>query len=368
VRSLHIITLASLATLGGLPIAGCAVWTAGEQARFTISVTPAHQTAVRGRAVSFSVTVARADGFTGATALRVAGLPRGVRPRWQLADGTRTGVVPLTETGAILTLRPSDRTPLGARRVKVLATGGGSTRARVLTLTVKRPRSRRFSLRIRPARQIVPQGTAATYQVRVGRAAGFRGRVALRVVRLPRRRVTLSLAGPTGGASAMWGTRTALTVSTTADQPLGSRHLVVQGTGWVRGMAVRRYAVAVLTVVRARQFPIGGDLTTLLYPGVGAPLDLVLTNPYAFDIRVTALSVSVRPGTTNPGCSGGANYAVRQYSGRYPLVLHPGTTRLSALDSNASVWPQVSMHNLPTNQDACKNARLSLDYSGLATR
>jgi hypothetical protein len=26
------------------------------------------------------------------------------------------------------------------------------------------------------------------------------------------------------------------------------------------------------------------------------------------------------------------------------------------------------MHDLPTNQDACKNARLTLDYEGLATR
>jgi hypothetical protein len=368
VKRLDMIMMASLATFGGLPFAGCAVPSAYERARFTLSVIPAQQTGTRGRAVSFSVTVARASGFTGATALRVARLPRGVRARWQLADGTRTGVVPLKETGAVLTLRTSARTPLGARRVKVLATGGGSTRARVLTLTVKRPRSGRFSLRVRPARQTVPRGAAATYQVRVARTAGFRGRVELRVVRLPRGRVTLTVPGPTGGASAMWGTDTALTVSTRARQRPGSRRLVVQGTGWVRGKAVRRYAVAVLTVVRVRPFPIAGDLKTLLYPGRGASLDLVLTNPHPFDIRVTALSVSVRPRTSNPGCSADANYAVRQYRGGYPLVLHPGSTRLSELDSNSAIWPQVSMHNLPTNQDACKHARLSLDYRGLATR
>jgi hypothetical protein len=93
-----------------------------------------------------------------------------------------------------------------------------------------------------------------------------------------------------------------------------------------------------------------------------------LTNPHPFDIRVTALRVRVRPDTTNPHCSGDANFAVTQYSGGYPLVLHPGSTRLSARVSNSASWPQVSMHNLPTNQDACKNARLSLDYEGLATR
>jgi hypothetical protein len=368
VRSLHIITLASLATLGGFPFAGGAVRTAGKQARFTLSVTPAQQTAVRGKTASFSVTVARAGGFTGAAELRVGGLQRGVSARWRPADRTRSGVVPPARRGAILTLRTSARTPLGRRQVKVLATGGGATRARVLTLTVKRPRSRRFSLRVRPARQTVAQGGAATYQVLIARAAGFRGRVKLRVVGLPPRRVTLSVPAPTGGASAMWGARTALTVSTTAGQRLGSRHLVVQGTSGVRGMAVRRYAVLVLTVVRARQFPIGGDLTTLLHPGGGAPLDLVLTNPHSFDIRVTALSVSVRAATTEAGCSGNANYAVTQYGGGYPLVLHPGSTWLSELAPNSSAWPRVSMHDLPTNQDACKNARLSLDYRGLATR
>ena len=49
-------------------------------------------------------------------------------------------------------------------------------------------------------------------------------------------------------------------------------------------------------------------------------------------------------------------------------MLPPGSTRLSALVPDSSVWPQVSMHNLPINQDACKNAILALDYSGQATR
>jgi hypothetical protein len=366
VKSIHIITLASLATIGGLPFAGDAVRMAGKPARFTLSVSPVRQTAVRGGTASFSVNVARARSFTGSTALRVAGLPRGVRARWQLADGRRSGVVPPAETGAVLILRTSARTPLGARRVRVLARGGGTTRARKLALIVTRPRSRRFSLRIRPARQTVPQGTAATYRVRVARAAGFRKRVRLRVLRPPRSRVTLRALRRPRRARAMGG-RTALTVATTAGQRLGSSRLVVQGTSRVGGRAVRRYAIVVLTVVQARQFPISGDLTTLLYPGAGAPLDLVLTNPHPFDIRVTALSVSLRAGTTNAGCNGDANFAVTQYSGGYPLVLHPGSTRLSELGHSAA-WPWVSMHNLPTNQDACKGTRLSLDYEGLATR
>jgi hypothetical protein len=104
-----------------------------------------------------------------------------------------------------------------------------------------------------------------------------------------------------------------------------------------------------------------------LYPGRDGPLNLVLSNPHAFDVRVMALSVRVSAGTTNAHCRGDINYAVAQYSGRYPLVLTPGRTRLSALTSDSSVWPRVSMHDLQTNQDACRGAVLTLDYSGLAT-
>jgi hypothetical protein len=125
--------------------------------------------------------------------------------------------------------------------------------------------------------------------------------------------------------------------------------------------------VAVLTVVESRPFRIGGDLATRLYPGSSSPVDLVLTNPNPFDLRVTALRVRAGSETTHPDCRGDANYAVAQYSGRYPLLLHPGDTRLSALVPS-SVWPRVSMHDLRTNQDACQGAVLALDYSGLATR
>ena len=114
-------------------------------------------------------------------------------------------------------------------------------------------------------------------------------------------------------------------------------------------------------------FAIGGDLTTPLHPGSDGPLNLVLSNPHDYDVRVTALRVRVRAGTTNAHCRGDINYTVAQYSGRYPLVLPPGSTRLSALTSDSSVWPHVSMHHLQSNQDACQGAGLTLDYSGLAT-
>jgi hypothetical protein len=346
--------LVALGALGGVASAMLVTRTAGSKARFTFTVTPTRQSAARGGAASFSVSLTRAAGFTGPTSFRLTGLPRGVTAQWQLADGTLSAVVPPAETGAVLTLRTSARTPVGTRRVKVLATGGGMTRGRWLTLGIERSRSLPLALSVTPPRQTVPRGASATYKIRIVGPARARKRVRLRVVSLP----------PDAGATV---SRTALTVATGAAQPLGSARLVVEGTGRVGKKTVRRYGVVVLTVVAPRPFHIGGDLTTPLYPGADAPLDLVLANPYSFDIRVVALSVRVRARTITPGCSAASNYAVRQYSGSYPLVVRPGSTRLRTLVASSALWPHVVMRNLPTSQDACKGAALALDYSGLAT-
>ena len=88
-----------------------------------------------------------------------------------------------------------------------------------------------------------------------------------------------------------------------------------------------------------------------------APLDLVLTNPNRFAVRVVALSARLGVSTTKPRCDAEANYAVRAVSpAAYPLRLRSGSTRLSALVAGSSLWPRVSMHDLPTNQDACRGA------------
>jgi hypothetical protein len=353
-RRLLAITLAALAALGGVAWA-TSVIRAARQAPFRLSVAPGHQSAVRGGTARFSVTVSRSSRFKRAITLNTSDLPRGVSARWQLASGRRSGVVPLSETGAVLTLRTSSRTPFGTRRVRILASGGGVRRTFALVLTVTPGSMRRFSLRVTPARQVVAQGAAATYRVRVDRAARFHLRVVRRVSGLPR------------GARASWTPRS-MTVKTTTNQQPGSYRLVLEGSSRVSGRMVRRNAVVVLSVVQSRRLRISGDLSTRLYPGVAAPLDLVLANPNRFDLRVIALSVRIGSNTSRTWCSGDANYAVSQYRGSFPLLLRPGSTRLSSLVASSSDWPRISMVDLPTNQDECKGAIVALTYRGTATR
>jgi len=354
-RRLLIITLASLAGLGGVAFAAHVIRAAGK-GRMTLTVTPQRQSVVRGSTASFSVGVARSASSAGATALRVTGLPHGVRAHWQLANGRYVHALAPTETGAVLILITSAGTRMGTRHMRIRATHGATTRTRPLTLSVLGRRSPTFSLKVAPRRQVMPRGATATFGVTVVRGGALRsGRLALRVLGMPR------------GARAALTQRT-LEVRSATGQRLGSERIVIEASSRVGATVIRRFAVVVVTLVRARPFIVGGDLATPLLPGRDSPLDLILTNRHRFDIRVVDLNVRVRALTTKRSCRGDVNYAATQYRGRYPLLLHPGSTQLSALVASSSLWPHVSMHDLPVNQDACRRAVVSLEYRGLATR
>ena len=111
---------------------------------------------------------------------------------------------------------------------------------------------------------------------------------------------------------------------------------------------------------------ISGDAAQLLSPGTGVPLDLTLSNPYKFAIRVLDLSVAASgPG----GCTGGDNLTTSALSFGGPLVIPANSSRtLSALGVPPAQRPQVLLRNLDTNQDACKNAKFTLTYSGTGTK
>jgi hypothetical protein len=120
---------------------------------------------------------------------------------------------------------------------------------------------------------------------------------------------------------------------------------------------------------------LGGDLAAPLYPGASRPLNVLIGNPFSFDVHVSGLTVTVRRPTTrdgqpNPSCDGTANLRVlRQYGGPVPLRV-PGNRTLSLADLGVpqSQWPQLLMPDLPVNQDACKRTTFTFDYAATATK
>jgi hypothetical protein len=120
-------------------------------------------------------------------------------------------------------------------------------------------------------------------------------------------------------------------------------------------------------------FTLRGDVTQPLFPGALAPVNVRITNPFAFAIRVTGITVTPKQATTkngqpNPGCDGTVNLRFTQQFTGSPVTVGAGATRsLSELGVPEAQWPLLTMPNLATNQDACKGTSFSFSYSGTAT-
>jgi hypothetical protein len=341
-RTLPVLLIAALVACGGGAFAMNALDAGGGERALGLSISPARQSAVPGRLVTFDVAVRPAKR---PVTLRVSRLPAGLRAFFRLADGRRSHVVPSGQDGAILTVVGARSSGFGAKRIMVTARSGGRSQTQAASLVLRR---RPLALRVRPARLTLLPGERGALQVR------HTGAEWLWVRGLPR------------GVRAAWkpargGSRLLLRASRGAAP--ASRRVVV----FARDRLVQRAAVVVVNVREGHPFQIAGDLGPPLYPGRSEPLELRLTNPNDFAIRVMKLTVSIRPATTQAGCSA-ANYAVEQYRGPYPLVLRPGTSSLGQLAADRSLWPRVAMLNLPVNQDACKGATITLDFRGKAVR
>jgi Bacterial Ig-like domain len=116
-----------------------------------------------------------------------------------------------------------------------------------------------------------------------------------------------------------------------------------------------------------KPFTVTGNAAGGLAPGVSQPLLVTIHNPNTVAITVTSLLAEVRAATSNPGCDGPANVAITQSDiSATNTVSVPAGGQLTLPDGTAHA-PQVLMKDLPTtNQDACKNATFTFNYSGSA--
>jgi hypothetical protein len=203
--------------------------------------------------------------------------------------------------------------------------------------------------------------------VNLNRSGGFSGPVALSVSGLPKKVAASWTPGSTVPAGSSGAT---LQIDADRNAGTGSYALTITGTAAVAGSTVSRSAAVTLVVEETKNFQVAGDLGVPLAPGVRVPLNLSLTNPHKFDLRITNLAVAVEEATSRTGCSGTQNFKVTPIpAARYPITLPAQETRtLAQLGLPAGDRPQVEMLNQPWNQDACKGASITLDYSGSARK
>lgn len=246
-----------------------------------------------------------------------------------------------------------------------------------------------------PARHtlVVERGHAVAVELRVRRGRGFRGRLTIDSWRLPRgTRAVWTL--PRGGrlprkrgdrlgvVLPARASRARLRIVTNRHTPLGrfrfrvsvlARHthsrrwLVLAIVPQRRTTASQPPAAIDVGTDSGQRFSISALATSPLHPGLTVPVDLTLANPGPRPISITRLTVAVRDRTSQPGCRGSVNYSVRQFGGPYPLVVPPGTTTLAALRPDPAQWPQLTMLDLPVNQDACKGAAVTLEFAAEGT-
>ena len=126
------------------------------------------------------------------------------------------------------------------------------------------------------------------------------------------------------------------------------------------------------TIVDRVPFTISGSVDGSFAPGVAQPVNVTLTNPNDFPITVASVAIVVddattKDGQTNAACVGSDNLAMtRGFTGPVTLPAN-STATLEQLGVSPAQWPEVTMPDLPTNQDACKETTFALTYSGAAS-
>jgi hypothetical protein len=311
------------------------------------------------------VTVTRLNGFTGSVTLNANGLPSGATASWKLGNGTSSNVVPPSLNSATLKIQTSASTPNASSQPLITATSGNLTHTTTISLVVQPATQPNFALTTSPASQTLLQGDVTTFRVDVNRSGGFSGAVGLSVSGLPKG--TKTSWTPSNFVSGA-GSSTTLEIEADKNAQTGTYALTITGTGAISGSTVSRSAAVTLTVETTKSFEIEGNLGLQLSPGRRLPLNVSLTNPYNFDLRIMNLAVAVEQGTTKPECGGTQNFRATPIpAARYPITLPAGATRtLTQLGVADADKPQVEMVDHSWNQDVCKGATITLAYNGTA--
>jgi uncharacterized membrane protein len=183
---------------------------------FSVSATPAAQSAVAGASVPFTATVTALNGFTGSVGLTVSGLPAGASASFSPATIANAGSSTLTVTTAAATAAASY--PL-----VVTATSGAASRTTGITLTVTN--APEFTISVTPFAQPVVTGSSGTATVTISALNGFTDTVGFGVTGLPAGAgVNFNPTTVAGNGSAV------MTVTTLAGTPAGSYPLTVTAT------------------------------------------------------------------------------------------------------------------------------------------
>jgi hypothetical protein len=122
------------------------------------------------------------------------------------------------------------------------------------------------------------------------------------------------------------------------------------------------------------QFAVSGTSVTPLTPGTTSQLDLVVKNPYSFNLQINSITVAFS--TSFGACDGPTNFDVASGLVTSAPIIVPPSGSGPGTPMPRAIAPVIRMKNLPTNQDACKvltgpigsSSTITLTFGGTAVR
>ncbi len=322
---------------------------------FSLAVSPTAQSVVQGSAATYSVTITRQGGFANSVSLSVSGLATGMTVSFSPAS-------PVAGSTTTMTVTTTGATPVGNKSLTLTGTGGGITKTAAFSLNVQLAAAPAFNLVVTPSAQTISQDDSTSFGVSITRLNGFANAVALSVSGLPKKTTGTFTPSSISGPS---GTTSTLSIVADPNADIGMFSLTVTASGG--SPLVTRTATVTLTIAKKQVFLISGNAATTLYPGTTSEINLTLTNPNNFPIRVGPLTVSVEEHTSKTGCSGTGNFTPSALVGTVDV---PGNTTatLSALGVPHANRPKIVFLDTSGDQDACKDAQVTMQYSGTAVK
>ena len=202
---------------------------------FSLSPSSPSQTLAAGATTSYTISITRAGGFSGAVSLSVSGLPAG-------ASGSFFPN-PASGGSSTLTVSSSSSTPTGTYTLAITGSRGSLTRSATLTLIVGAPTSPDFSLSPSPASVTVRRGEGTAYDIGVTGINGFRYGLGSG---------TWAVSGLPAGASSFF-LGGFMSVSTAPNTPPGSYTLTITATLTdISGSPTRTHSTTATLVVTGR--------------------------------------------------------------------------------------------------------------------
>jgi regulation of enolase protein 1 (concanavalin A-like superfamily) len=214
---------------------------------FTVSGSPASQSAPSGGTASYTATVGSANGFNGTVTWSASGLPSGATAAFNPTSVTGAG-------SSTMTVTLLNTTPANSYTLTIKGTSGGITQSNTVVLVTSD-----FTISATPSSQTVTAGNAANYTVNVGSDNAFGGTISFTAGGLPAGASASFNPASTGapGSSTM-------TVTTSTSTPAGSNTLTITGTSG----NLSHSANVGLTVSSTSSLPAGWTDADIGGPGV----------------------------------------------------------------------------------------------------